>query len=478
MTHFGNIRSIATWISIALILILFWSMGFYLMRLTERVKEQALDKELADAGRELTKQIQSDDASLVLEYGDPQSSVYPWETLAMLPETLAYGRLQTILSGAVLEYGLSGLAVIDGDGAVICDTRGEQLIGEAFRYEERDKTLIAEALNGFPQASPRKEFPRSLPKRFYTPLRNSKNRAVALLCVERRRGYLEEIRELKTRMFALMLVGAGLLLLVGLGQQQALKRLDLMERAMEQNDRLQSLGVMAAGLAHELRNPLQIMRVTAEELRYEVKGDAALEDMSSDMIVEIDRMNRLIQQLLQFSRPEDSDVRGPEVCDVPGLIESMMNMVRKNMKRQSTALVFDPPAEELPRAAIHPDALRQALLNVVLNAGDAVGENGRIEISLQRGKHHALRLEVHDNGCGIDPKRLGRIFDPFYSGKPGGTGLGLSITRRILERYGGSIELESKPGQGAKAIITLLTVKEMETDENAKTQSREESKGR
>jgi two-component system sensor histidine kinase HydH len=295
----------------------------------------------------------------------------------------------------------------------------------------------------------------------WIPLRNFEGRTAALLRLEARPS-AAETGLLRTWVVLSGLVCTALLLAVGWLQYRTLRHVAQMEQAMAQEDRLRSLGTLAAGLAHELRNPLGILRGTAEEIGEEVAGNPELEALARDSIEEIDRLNDLIGHVLQFAKPAESVVAGePVTCQVREVVEAVLHFVRKNMTSQQIELV-PPEFQEDFVAAIDHNALRQVLLNLLFNAAEAIAAasgTGRIALKVEALRGDRLSIEIHDSGPGIPSEDLERVFDPFFSGKDQGAGLGLSISHGIVERAGGALQLESRPGEGTTARIMLKASK-------------------
>jgi two-component system sensor histidine kinase PilS (NtrC family) len=233
---------------------------------------------------------------------------------------------------------------------------------------------------------------------------------------------------------------------------QDLTALRAMEEAVARGERLADLGSVAAGLAHELRNPLASMMGSIELLRS--TGGAADEDRRLLEIVlrEAARLERLVTEFLAFARP--TPIRRTRV-DLAAVVADTLTVFEQDPARAAVALdrSLAPAAAE-----IDPDRIRQVLWNLLVNARQAVEATGRgrgrIRVATGDGPAGPW-VAVEDDGIGIDPEDRQRIFVPFYSRRDSGTGLGLAVTHRVVEAHGGTIEVESQPGAGARFTVRL-----------------------
>jgi two-component system NtrC family sensor kinase len=243
--------------------------------------------------------------------------------------------------------------------------------------------------------------------------------------------------------------------------EKANKELQQAQGELIRSEKLASVGRLAAGVAHEIGNPIGICLGYLELLK---KGDVT-EDERRDFLgrieVEITRVNRIIRQLLDFSRPSSGM---PEMTHIHDLIMQTVNILRPQPMMEDIQIRFQMEASnDLLKA--DPNRLQQVLLNVFMNASDALSEKDLADpqdsekslIIKTRNVGDRIELEFTDNGPGIPEEELTRVFDPFYTTKePGrGTGLGLSVCYRIVESLGGSIRAESSRGKGATFIVTL-----------------------
>ncbi|WP_164019678.1 two-component system sensor histidine kinase NtrB [Pyxidicoccus trucidator] len=231
-----------------------------------------------------------------------------------------------------------------------------------------------------------------------------------------------------------------------------------LETQLLRAEKLATVGVLAAGIAHEIGTPLGVVRGRAEYVLGKL-GQAHPQGPGLAVIIEqIDRVSRTLRQLLDFSRLQRTAVRpvglGPIVRDV-------YELLRVEAERRRVHLEFDVP-DTVPPLAADPDQLQQVLVNLALNACDACAPGGRVRLSasapdgLETGTWGLVTLTVRDDGCGIPRESLNQVFDPFFTTKKRGqgTGLGLTMVAHVVRNHGGRIELESEPGQGT--CVTVL----------------------
>jgi two-component system sensor histidine kinase HydH len=236
-----------------------------------------------------------------------------------------------------------------------------------------------------------------------------------------------------------------------LGHLFLLRDLAELRRLQEQvrrDERLTALGNLAAGVAHEIRNPLSSIKGFATYLAGKVHG--ADRDAARAMVQETDRLNRVVTELLEFARP--TQMRRTDV-DVNQAVERVLRLVRADAEAKGVSVVFTPDSG-LPMARLDSERLSQALLNLFLNAVQAMERGGvlRVEAGMNGAR---LVLRVADTGCGIAPDLLPDIFNPYVTTKPSGTGLGLAIVHRIVEAHDGEIAVQSHVGQGTVFTLSL-----------------------
>ena len=221
------------------------------------------------------------------------------------------------------------------------------------------------------------------------------------------------------------------------------------EEQLRRADRLSALGELSAGMAHEIRNPLGSIRGTAEILRDGVAPDDPKQEFAEILVREVDRLNRVLEDFLRFARPDPVEAGRFVLQHVIG---DVLDLTRQQAVRNNVDVAVELGDEiEIPGQG---EQVKQAFLNLVLNALQAMPNGGALEVSL-RALPQEVQVLFSDSGPGIAPEDRERIFNPFVTTRDSGTGLGLAITQRIIQGHGGRIMLDSRPGEGACFTVCL-----------------------
>jgi nitrogen fixation/metabolism regulation signal transduction histidine kinase len=239
-------------------------------------------------------------------------------------------------------------------------------------------------------------------------------------------------------------------------------------RALEERlhfaERTSALGRLASAVAHEIRNPLNFINLSIDHVRERLHPEEAKKREDFDRILinmkaEISRLNRLVGDFLSFGKPMRLH---PRLVSVEEVLREVASLVDHKAKDQGITL--EVAADEgLPRIVADPELLKTCFLNLMINAVDAMPEGGALEIAVRRGgaaadQVEALVVTVRDNGHGMSNEDIQSAFEPYFSTKDTGFGLGLALTKKIVSDHGGTIVLESTPGSGTTARITLPLV--------------------
>lgn len=211
---------------------------------------------------------------------------------------------------------------------------------------------------------------------------------------------------------------------------------------------LRTLGEMAAGMAHEIKNPLAAIRSSAQILAGHVTGKDA--EFAGIVVSEVDRLNQVVNEFLDYARPAPLK---REPVKLSAVLDSCLELLAPVIKQAGVTMERTYPEGERMVAADR-NQLRQVFLNLILNAIQAIENQGSVEISVGESGHE-MRVTVKDSGPGIPPDKLKKVFEPFYTTRPGGTGLGLPIAQRIVAEHGGRLVIESTPGAGTTATVIL-----------------------
>src|SRR5579872_999567 len=219
---------------------------------------------------------------------------------------------------------------------------------------------------------------------------------------------------------------------------------------MSRAEHLATLGEMATGLAHEIRNPLAGIAGVIEIIGRDLPGTSPARAVVKDVRQEIARINHIVTDLLQTARPHPPKVRR---SDLNTTVEHAVMLGRQQALAKSVEISLHKDSS-LPEVEHDSDQIHQVLLNLLLNALQAIDKNGEVTVSVQKQGMHVF-VEVADNGRGIPPENLPNIFRPFFTTKGDGTGLGLSLARRIVEDHQGRIDVTSTLGKGTKFKVVL-----------------------
>ncbi len=231
-----------------------------------------------------------------------------------------------------------------------------------------------------------------------------------------------------------------------------LTQIQHLKKEVQRSQRLASIGRLAAGVAHEIRNPLSSIKGFATYFKERYREVPEDQKTAEVMIQEVERLNRVVGQLLEFARPMSIEEKP---TSLQTLIQHSVKLIEGDLNKKQISIVTD-MSPEIEKMMIDPDRFKQVLLNLYLNAIEAMGEEGRLSVTLRRDKDgRNIRIVISDTGAGIKEVDLSHIFDPYFTSKSSGTGLGLAIVLKIIESHGGEIGVESHSGEGTTVTITL-----------------------
>jgi two-component system sensor histidine kinase HydH len=239
-----------------------------------------------------------------------------------------------------------------------------------------------------------------------------------------------------------------------LGQVLIMRDLSEVRRLQDEvrrQEKLAAMGGLAAGVAHEVRNPLSSIKALATYFTGQFEDGSESNEAAKVMVQEVDRLNRVITELLEFSRPTDLK---RQASDVGQLISRSIQLVQQDAANKRIDIKVN-TADDICSAWIDPDRLTQCLLNLYLNAIQAMEEGGTLTVTCEPGEAGNFSIVVSDTGNGISGDRLDKIFDPYYTTKSKGTGLGLAIVQKIVEANGGGTAVHSSKGEGTSFSISI-----------------------
>ncbi|HVR18119.1 MAG TPA: ATP-binding protein, partial [Polyangiaceae bacterium] len=408
----------------------------------ERAPDEAVERALSIAVQR-TRQRRGYRAALV-----------PWR------RKLGHAPMRPLRSEAVLERLLVqlplGVLLVDGDGIVSsCNRRASELFGKAEReivggrFTELVPRRVAPALESLVAASSGGE---GLPLVTFELERSSGNVALELSVASvvsptAENGMLVLLQDVSER-------------------ERTAREKEALRAEVESSQRLASLGLLAAGVGHEINNPLTYVMGNVQYVLDRLLEERAAEDGSTDELVQLlrdamegaNRIRSVVRDLRTFSRLESDEHAAVEIAEV---VDSALSIV-SNELRHRARVVKNYDAVDPVRG--DPARLGQVFLNLLTNAAQAIrdGQAGanEVRVGIEKGTEGRLVVSIHDTGEGIPPEVIGKIFDPFFTTKPvgQGTGLGLSICQRIVVEHAGTIHVESSPGAGTTFRVSLPTI--------------------
>lgn len=411
---------------------------------------------------------------------------------SLFPGGSEVSRLREKSLSLAADADLEAVQILKLDGVVLLDTRDPaDSEGKRHPYLDLDLSEWEQARKGVPQATPLFEGKGGrFFKSAFAPIYGGKpGEVMAVLRVEASASFLDDLRRFGLSLAGLgcfsLLIAAGLGVLVSRPIVDPLRELALASRRVASGDfsarvpvrrldeigqmsvtfnemaerlgqialekeRLATLGELASGVVHEIRNPLAAIAGFAELAEGAAKTrDLALKSHLRDIQNEVRIVNGFLNDFLEYAKPRPPRLDWTQPVDS---MESALSVVLPGDKARRWKAVWEQREKVLVRADA--DQLRQIFVNLLMNAREASPKGGRIHLGCQK-SGNKVRLWIRDQGMGISAADKARLFTPFFSSKPMGTGLGLSIAQKIAESFGGEIEVETEPGKGSCFTLVL-----------------------
>ncbi|NIR47940.1 hypothetical protein GWO43_05785 [candidate division KSB1 bacterium] len=382
----------------------------------------------------------------VFESGD-----FPYEVESDML-TLFLPTLTETLTEVHDENQLQAVYLIDENYRVFATSRNIFSYGETLTFLEEDSVAIRKAASGVAAVAPMQIVEGNRFKSAYAPVRGVLNDVVAIVVVQASADFFDLIRLFQRGLILGGAVSIVLAVLFSAFLFWAIAILIKTHESLRRSERLAAMGQMAATVAHEIRNPLGIIKSTADVLQSKYNSKEEPDELFDFIPSEVGRLNRLVNDFLTFARDRDLETRA---TDLKSTVEKSMHSLDDEMKQADVQLETD--FDELPEVKHDEDALNQVLLNLLINAVQSINGGGKINLKLKHDSRKGkplVRVEVQDTGCGFDVDSE-KVFEPFYTTKTSGSGLGLAICRRIIEKHGGWIEVESEKGRGTNMRFYL-----------------------
>ncbi len=349
--------------------------------------------------------------------------------------------------------GFHNLAVVDTNGRTLYDVeRGEAGTNVRSAYDSLAGDALRAARSG--RASAARPWRRDgvESRAAFVPVRSNgvadaAGPVLAVLVAEAQPSWDPELARLARRLAFIALVSlAAIAVLTGILLRTAASQFAL-EARLTRSENLAAMGRLTATLAHEIKNPLAIIRGSAKRLG---KLEPEAQRMADSVIEEVDRLTRTVGRYLQFARV---DATGGGTGDFTAALAATLDLVQGEFVARRVTLERDVAAGEAP-VGLDGESLKQVALNLLLNALEASPEGGRVRVALTIGSERA-RLEVSDDGPGVPAHVLERLGEPFHTTKAQGSGLGLFLTRRLAEGAGGRLAVTNRPGGGATVSVEV-----------------------
>jgi len=348
---------------------------------------------------------------------------------------------------------LQNIFLIDRNFRALASTGQLFPLGEQISYIRDDSLIVARAWTGAVVASPVHELEGSRFKTAYAPVRTALGEVNCLLVIEANAAFFEIINFFSRTIIIGGLISFAVLVIFGVLLSMAIGMFLRTEASLRRAERLASMGQMAATVAHEIRNPLGIIKSTADVLKSRYDKSDQPDELFEFIPSEVRRLNRLVSDFLSFARDRELNFGKSDLVET---VQKTLAMVRREHPKNAETIQFVGEITHL-KISHDSDAMIQVLLNLLMNSLDATEGRGVIRVSLastvERGNDMAL-LEVADNGPGL-PASPEKVFEPFFTTKTHGSGLGLAVCKQIVEKHDGKIVAESEKGKGTVMRIYL-----------------------
>lgn len=412
-----------------IILIIFNFLGWFFLKNLENDILQQLKSQLNNIGSVSSRLINGEELENI--YSGQESNPITLYYQQLLWEIKRTGNLENIL-------------ILSLDKKLLIDYKIDYKIGDTLTVFPINDAFFDQAILGRTPEPELIQLGDDYYLTSYTPITNQLvGNTVAVLILEAPASFFSTLQYFKSGIFYFGIGGLAVILIFSTIIILSLRQLLRVENKLQEQERMAELGQMAAMVAHEIRNPLSIIKGSADVLQKKYKSEK--EELFSFIPEEIDRLNRLVNDFLQFARKRQFHLKKANPNEQ---IQSTVSQI-KDFK-----IVLD-LIENCPEIRLDTDAFKQVILNIVDNSIKALDNNGQISIKteMQNSRPKKYLITIKDNGKGMSTETLKDIFKPFYSTRASGSGLGMTITRQLVEGMNGTIHIESKPDQGT--IVSL-----------------------
>jgi signal transduction histidine kinase len=346
--------------------------------------------------------------------------------------------------------GNANASVLDSTGIVLYECRDAERQGLPSVLDSLARPTLRGALAGRGLVSDPYRFEGRVLRAGIAPVfsAGARGHVTGVVAVEAEPGYLAPLAALRRRLALItMVIGAALAVLAWVVVRTAWSSAAL-ERRLSHAENLAAMGRLTATLAHEIKNPLAIIRGSARRLG---RLEPEAQQRADEVVGEVDRLTATVNRYLQFARGGET---GPGAGDARAALDATLALLEGEAASRRVTLARDGAWPETAPVTLDPDRLKQVYLNLLLNAFEALSGGGTVTVSIGESRGR-FEIQVRDSGPGIAPDTLRRMGEPFVTSKAQGTGLGLFLTRRLVESAGGTLEIGNAAGGGALARVTL-----------------------
>ncbi len=360
-------------------------------------------------------------------------------------EGTGYANLQVQLEALRATTGLANASLFDSARSVIYDCRGAEFQREPTRLDTLAPAAVAAALAGRAVVTAPYPLSGGSFRAGLAPVAGSGGRVAGVVAVEGREDHLPVLSRFRRGLaLTAVVIALAVAILAALRIRVGLAA-ERLERRLARAENLAAMGRLTATLAHEIRNPLAIIRGSAQRLG---KLEPEARRMAGFIVEETDRLSRTVTRYLKFARAEESS---GEAGDAAAALRATLDLLDGECRERKITVErhdLDSPA----LVPLDPESLKQVYLNLILNAFEAMAEGGRLELSrAERGGK--FEFTIKDDGAGVASEIAKRLGDPFFTTKAKGSGLGLFLTRRLVQSSGGDLEIHGEPGRGTTCVV-------------------------
>ncbi|MDD4279680.1 HAMP domain-containing histidine kinase [Candidatus Sumerlaeota bacterium] len=438
-------------------LLVFNLSGWYWMRSFEISKETDSQQQLEMVASSVNNAIRTPQIPSILPY------VHRFVALENIPEILErnsetthFKSTQERLLWQRQNFNLQDIALLTTGGLIVADSNNNTIPGDLSPFAALDTEAMDKASHGELASIKFYRVKDQYYRRLYLPIRDGDS-VVGIIQLSMQIPYIAELRSIRVQAALQSIIGSLIIIVIGMTIFRLIKRTLKAEETLMQTTRIEAMGSMTAGIAHEIRNPLTAIQALAEEAADQMTPVSQCRQNANDILTETKRLADITDNFLTMAK--NPDVLNCDDINIEHVIESIIRLLKKGTAPNININAVFPKNPCIIRA--NAKALQQIILNLLLNATQALPETGGdVTIIVQNNPQTDItEITIRDTGVGIAPKTLERIFEPFFSTKKNGTGLGLPLTRALLQSMNASCKIKSKEGKGTTVSIEFPTGK-------------------